>query len=249
MNNKIGFSTGATYSWDNSINNQIQILKRIDCNAIEISFGKISDLDEEIQEENIKYIRSLDYVSIHAPFFDDDRNDLYYENNELIKEVLTKLAAICTRIDVKSVVFHPNLIKDYSVLENMNFCICLENMPIERGFSIERLNDLMKKHLNYKLVLDTAHALSWDESSLSQLVVKFDNRISHIHFSDRRYSELKKRVYDHQQVLFCEQMHKFDSLKELDCPIIIEVSIKDKKNDINNLKEEFFTVEKFFSHI
>jgi endonuclease IV len=243
---KIGFSTGAVYSWDDSINRQIGILKKLGCNAIEISYGMVSSLDEELNMESIKYLKSLDYVSIHAPFFDNERNDLYYTNSKLIRKLLTQLSRVYKSINAKSIVFHPNLIKDYSIFDKLTLNICLENMPRERNISIEQLSVLMHKQPKFNLVLDTAHAMSWKKSTLLQLVTLFKDRIQYVHLSDRRYSIRNKRLRDHQQLLSCSDLSKFDSLKKLNCPMIVEVSIKDKKADFQNLKNEYSLVKDFF---
>jgi len=245
MNKKIGFSTGSIYSWEESINKQIEILKQIGCNAIEINFGVITDINEEISEENINYIKSLDYVSIHAPFFKEDRTDLTYNNTQKIIDLIKKLEKSYFKLNAKTIIFHPNNIKDYSIFNNTKMNICIENMPIKRNISIEKLLELINKFPKFKIIIDTAHALTYDKNQLHKLIEKFKNEIQHIHFSDRRYSEYKKKVSDHQQLLFCEDIEKFNVIKELNKPIIIEANIKDKINDMDNLKKEFNFVKEF----
>lgn len=242
--NKIGFSTGAIHTWDSSINRQIEILRSIRMDAIEINFAKISDLDEELTDENIAYVRSLDYVSIHAPFFDENRKELYYDNNSAIKKALFKLEKLSQKLNAHAVVFHPDLIKNYSILENL--IICIENMPVKRDIDIDSFSDIIKKHPN-KIVLDTAHALSFNDDTISEMILRFKDKISHVHFSDRGFSEYKQKISSHQQLLFCDDLDKFKAIKELSCPIIIEVSIQDKVHDIDNLRKEYEVVNRFFN--
>jgi hypothetical protein len=246
MENKIGISTGTVFPWDSSINNQIKILKKINPEAIELNFANISDLDETLTSENINYLKALNFISLHAPFFTKDREELYYENNLSTQEILNKLEKIYIILKAKAIVFHPNLIHDYSIFKNRNFNICLENMSIRRKIDNNSLKNLLDKNPNFQLTLDSAHALTWNKETLHQLISRHKEKISHVHFSDRRFNETKNKISSHQQLLFCTDIDKFKKLKELQCPIIIEVSIKDKINDIRNLKDEFLTTKSFF---
>jgi sugar phosphate isomerase/epimerase len=250
MHRKIGFSTGSIYSWDHSLNKQIEILKKIpETTAIELNYANISDLDENLTNSNIQVLKSLDYVAIHSPFFNKARGNFYYENNEETLLILKKLSVIYNKLSANMIVFHPNVIKNFEVFKyfkDLKFNFSLENMPIKRNISIDYLTDKFNTFPSLGLVLDTAHALSWNLDMIDLLVSRFKSKIKHIHLSDRRFSEFKNKISDHQQLLFCKDMQKFKVLKELDCPIILELSLKDSINDYSNLKKEFSFAKDYF---
>jgi len=248
MQKVIGFSSGDIYSWAPSINEQIEVLKKIPCNAIEINYAGVPSLNEEITEENIDYLHSPDYVSIHAPFYGDSRSDLMYENNDATAGILRKLKGHYDRIGARAIVFHPNLIGDYSIFKGFDFNACLENMPFARKISPKEFIALAGEHPEFGIVIDTAHALSWGENALGMLVRQLGRRTLHVHLSDRRYSQRKQTISDHRQMLYADDMNKFEVVRNIDCPLILEVSIKDKKNNVQNLKDEYEFVKKFFSN-
>ncbi len=207
--------------------------------------ASISDVNEPISEENVRYLNSLSYVSIHAPFIDDSRNEVSYGSNELTRELLLILSDVYRRIGAKSIVFHPTQIADFSVFSGCDMNICLENLDEEEGRPKEAILDSISNE-KYRLVLDAAHALASGVGFLDELVDRYGQRVQHVHLSDRRFNPSKNRVGNHQQLLFCEDMDKFKRLKDIDCPIIIEVSIKDKIGDIVNLEKEISFVKKYF---
>ena len=231
MNNIIGISTGAVI-WEEAINDKIAVLKKAEIKAVEVLFRKTIDLDEKISSENISYLKQLDYLSIHAPFL-NEKHRVFYKNDFFLK----KIQQIYAFLNAKAVVFHPNLISNWDIFENIEMNACMENMPKRRGFFIE---EALKR---FRMVLDTAHALTYGQDFLDKLISEFKGRIQHIHFSDRRYSEYFKRVRDHEQFLFCKDIEKFQEVKDLNCPIIIEASIR----DFLNLKKEVVCVDNFFN--
>ncbi len=247
MKNLIGISTGSINTWDEKIDNVISIFREIGVEAIEVLFGTLSELDQEFSEENIEYLKGLKYVAIHAPFYDNDRNDLYYEDNDKTKEIIEKCQKFYKLFGAKAIVFHPNLIRDWDILQNIDMNLCFENLPKKRNISIENLKEVFIKLPHSTFVLDTAHALYYDIDMVNALLSEFKDKMQHVHFSDRRYSEFKKKMGSHQQLLFCKDIEKFNKLKELSCPIILELNIKDKIGDLNNIKLEIAHVDKFFN--
>ena len=230
MNNLIGMATGSIHSWKNSLDEQITILKKLNVGCIELTFGTFPELDRKISEENLSYLRNLKYVSMHAPYM-KNLSPYYYTTRREIE----KVESVYNMIHADTVVFHPNLLR-IKLDTFMN--ICMENLPDFCDVSVE------KKH---KLVLDTAHALSYGPGKIEELIGKYD--IQHVHLSDRRYSEFRKKVRDHQQMLFCQEIHKFEAVRKLSCPILIEISTKDRKNDIANLVNEVEFVRALFSQV
>ncbi len=241
MNNIVGVSTGSIHTWAKSLNGTLDILRNAKVEAVEVLFGKTTDLDEKISKENIAYLQSLGYVSIHSPFYDSDKNDFYYKNSNIIR----RLADIYHQIQAKTIVFHPNLLPNLTLIEDLGANVSLENVPKKRQVPFEELREIFSEYPQFKMVLDTAHAFTYHKGYLDELVQEFNNIIQHVHFSDRRFSQSAQKVKDHQQFLYCRTREKFESIRRLDCPIILEISIKDKVDDLENLKREIASVKRF----
>ncbi len=244
MRQKIGFSTGAFYIWYPDINKRIYLLRDLKVDAIEISFINIEELNFDISDENIYYLNSISYVSLHAPVFNSSREKISICKN---KRILEKLHALYVKIKAKTIVFHPDTIEDWDLITNLDMNVSIENLPIEDNYNNNKLIKLLEEYPKLSLVLDTAHAFSCGPSILQELITLFKKRICHIHLSDHRFSDLKGKMRDHEQFLFCPDSEKFNPVKSLSCPVIIEISVKDKKYDMININKEIDSVQDFLS--
>lgn len=237
---KIGFSTGALYSWGLDLNEQIKLLSELNLDAVELSFINIDELKCELSPESIAYLKTIPYVSIHAPIFNANREKLSICDYPV---KLTKLCVMAKKIDAKSVVFHPDTINDWEDFSQWDMPIAIENLPAEDNYDNTKLIEIFKQYPHFKMILDTAHAFSCSEN---QYVEVFADKITHIHLSDRRFNSEKGKLRDHETFYGCNEKSKFDSLKKLDCTLMIEISIKDKKGDLENIKNEIQTVREYF---
>jgi len=235
MNNLVGVSIGTIHLKGETIESRIQLVKEINKEALEISFFKDYETNQTISPESIAYLKSLKYVSIHAPMF---------YGNSFIPDFsfdMKKIKKWYLGTNSQAIVFHPHQ-KIPSSEKDMLFCV--ENMPPIPGKNI----DLMKKLAEYKLVLDACHTLHYP-GYLEEIVDKYYDRIQHIHLSDRRYNLEKKKTRDHQTFAECSDKEKFACLRTLSCPVIIEVSLRYNNSseceDI--LKREIESVKTFFS--
>ena len=242
----IGLTTGAVHSWTDNLEEQLAIMRRVGMQAIEIIFPHPQSLDEEISNQAETWVRTRSYVSIHAPFYEDStRTPMVYDHDERTRKTIARLESWQRRLGAKAIVLHQDLVKDWSLLNASALRLALENLPQDQAVSIEAIKEVMKNQKPKSIVLDTAHALTYNDEMIKTLINEFKNTIQHIHLSDRRFSTYHQRVRDHEQIRFCTNTEKFAAIRELQTPIIIEVSIKDKKNDLENLKEEINSVKTF----
>lgn len=244
--NKIGFSIGAMHTWTKSLNKRINFLKQLPCNAIEIGLSETPDLDKKISKQNIKYLKSLDYVSLHSPFYKPGRKDFFYDDNKETKEILDRLQYYYDLIEAKALIIHPNQIKNYDILKKYDMNFCLENMPKKRNINYNQINSDAKEH-NFNICLDTAHVFTYNNELMPKLIKTFKNKIYQVHLSDRRYSNIALKEKDHQQLLGCKDLDKFKPLKDLNCPMIIEIDVQDKVYDLDNFRKEYQFVKNYFS--
>jgi hypothetical protein len=243
MNNIIGFSIGTIHLKKETIDQRIEIARETGTRALEISFFNTSEVDQKISPKNIDYLNSLEYVSIHAPMF--------YKNSLLpyFSFDMNKIKQLYLQTNSKAIVFHPH----QNIPSNeKNLVFCVENMPPIPGKDF----DLIKKLAEYKLedrpelrlVLDACHTLHYP-GYVEEIVDKYKNRIQHVHLSDRRDNPKKKKTKDHQTFSGCGDKEKFSCLRQLDCPIILEVSFDygSVEECAGILREEINSVREFFS--
>ena len=235
MSKIVGLSTGSVYLMENSINDQINILREIGVNAIEILIAKGTDLNEKISTKNIEFLKKQKYVSLHAPFYQKEK--IPYDFN---KQNVERLSHFYNKINAKAIIVHPNLVNDWDILSKTDMNVCIENMSEKRNITVKFFRNIFLKYPHFSMNLDTAHALSYGEKYLNELVEKFKERIYQVHFSDRRLVEDKLK--DHQTISSCTNLEKFNMIKKLKCPIIIELTSETNKD---KLKSEIEFVKEF----
>lgn len=221
------------------MNEKIRILRQFDLDAVELMYARTDEF-EPLSDDNVEYLRSLPYVSVHAPFWHPDKSRFYYEDH-LAEEVVKKMRDIYDLVQARSIVFHPDRILDYCFMdEGMN--ISIENMPDRYGDAVEYLSDIFTGH-EYSMLLDTAHAFSFSVDYLAQLVETFRDRIEHVHLSDRR--DVAGVEKDHRLVHDCDDMSRFDPIVTLTCPFIIEVALREDE-PLSLLEKELRFVRSYF---
>jgi len=242
MNNLVGISIGTIHIKGETIESRIELVKEITKEALEISFFKDYEANQTISLSSVNYLKSLKYVSIHAPMFCG--NSFIPNFNFDMK----KIKKWYLGTNSQAIVFHPHQ-NIPPREEGMLFCV--ENMPPIPGKDFDLIKKLaeykLKEHPEYRLILDACHALHYP-GYLEEIVEKYHDRIQHIHLSDRRYNPEKKKTRDHQTFAECADKEKFACLKQLGCPIISEISLRyqtpEECKDI--LKREIDSVREFF---
>jgi len=225
MNNLVGISIGTIHLQGETIESRLRLVKELNKEAIEISFFRNYETNQTISKDSKDYLTSLKYVSIHAPMFFSD-SFLPYFNFDMNK--LKKWYFFSKEKSSQAILFHPHQ-KIPPVEGRMLFCV--ENMPPMPGKDFDLIKKLaeykLEEHPEFRLVLDACHTLHYP-GYLEEIIEKYHDRIQHIHLSDRRLAEKngKTRTKDHQTFAECPDKEKFACLKELDCPIIAEISLR-----------------------
>jgi len=154
-----GFSTGSLFHQKCNVSKSIDILCNYNLKCIELSFANLWELDEfSIDNQIEKKLLKFENITIHAPFI-----KYIYNNDDKTKKVLDKIDSFCKIINIKSVVFHPDVINDFNVLNNYSFIKSIENMDIKKvkGIKIDeflKYNDLD----NINFIFDVQHAYEHD---------------------------------------------------------------------------------------
>jgi hypothetical protein len=240
MNNLICISTGAVYKFSEDMNEKIKMLRGFSPVGIEICFADSQHLiDFKISEENLSYLKSLKWVSIHAPWL-----GVRYGRNRRTDEVVKSMRYLSDLINAKNVVFHGNFADDFSFFKNCDFVYSIENSDWRYFFhTVSEMKELFANNDDYKFTFDFAHALTVDPLDAHIYIEKFKDRLIQIHFS-----YLSRELSDHWF------LHKHDNkemqellecLKPLSVPIVLECVATDE-SELSLIKKEMEYAREIF---
>ncbi len=228
---RLGLSTGCIYKWCEGNDHEIEVLKRLDMNALEINYAQVTELRRSVSEKHVDFLKGLDYLSLHAPFYWDAKDTMTYRHDDRTIRTLSMLEREVRRLDADSVVLHPQIVEDFSVFEDFELPLLLENLPYN---DVDYMVNQFEEHPEYGMVLDTAHALANSPETLDLMVGRFSGRIRQVHLSDRRFDPRYGQVKDHQSISSCADLSIFDEVVRLECPFILEIEL----DDVNSVAEE-----------
>lgn len=215
MKNLISASTGCFYDiYRSDINVAIEniIKSRIDVDGIELMFPSREDLlNFQVRFDIKKFLNSLQYNSIHMPW-----NNIFYSEKEV--EFIKKVDDISDKINAKTLVFHTDVVSDYSLIISDKTKTSVENPGSKEkyGSKISEIKEILSNHPKVFFTVDLAHLLvnKWDIKEIKQL----KNRIVEMHISIHRNSYHAPLNPDKGSIL--------EEIKFLDCPLVVECKIK-----------------------
>lgn len=205
---KIGFSTGCLYK-QHSTQYALKIIKTQNLEYVELGFVAPEQLTNCDVKELKKYCDSFKEITIHAPSI----RVKYFKCNEA-KDIFDNLTLINEVLNIKTVVFHPDTIEDFSIFDECSFNISLENMDIRKskGLRPEEF-ERFKKELDFTFVLDIQHAYEHDPSMqlARELFDCMKDRISQFHISGQNEASahsLVKESVNRERILDFYFQHK-----------------------------------------
>ena len=221
----------------------IEMLRKYSPDGIELSFAFPEYLANfNITEENLKYLRSLKYVTIHAPW-----KNIQYGNNETSKKVLEKIEQLYEKINAKNVTFHPIEIEDVNIFDKYSFNVSIENEDWKKSSynSIEKMKQILDSNKRFKMTLDFAHVLTVDSNDIKSYIDEFADRISQIHlaYHNRNLND-HYFLYKHQ-----DEVKEFvGHIKNLNVPIVLE-AVAPNEEEVPLIKNEIEYVKKILNII
>jgi len=232
MKNPICISTGFVYKLSKDMNEKIGMLKNFFINGIELCFAYPEDLlSFVINQENIRYLRVLKFISIHSPW-----KEVIYGNNQKTKDILRTLEKLYKEIGAYNVVFHKEQIDDINIITNYDFTASIENGDWrESGNSVEEIKAILNKNKSLKFTLDFAHALTISSDDIPIYFNKFKDKLISIHLA-----MFNKNLKGHWF------LHKYDSeeirtllnyFKNTNVPIVLEC-VASGQSEIQLIKKE-----------
>jgi hypothetical protein len=236
MKNPISISTGLVYRLTEDRNNMIQRLRKYSPEGIELSFAYPKLLiDFTISLENLEYLRTLKFNSVHAPW-----KDIVYGNNPLAKQVLEKIQDLYNKIGARNVVFHKGIKDDFSILRNFNFNASIENDDWKKGLNtVLQIEQELKQNPNLKFTFDFAHALTVSDNDIKVYLTRFQDRIIQVHLS-----MLNKELEDHYFLFKYDSLELRDLIKLIpqNIPLILEC-VASNENEVDLVKEEIMYIK------
>ena len=186
--------------------------------GIELLFATPKDLfDFEFEKEDLDFVNSLKFKSIHMPF-----HEIEYANNLNTKNIIEKGSLIASQISADYLVFHPSKIKDYSVLD-AGVKNCVENLNSKehnKGFqSAQDMKRLLNEHPELGLVIDTCHLLESGVDPESFLDLK--DKVMALHLAVQWQQGERIRTHGFLQEN-PKQLEQIKPLLKLDVPKVIE---------------------------
>lgn len=179
---QIGFATGCLHKLDLSLDGCMELYLKAGATAIELTFPTQHELMEyKPSRKNIDLVNEFDYVSLHAPF-----KEILYGINLKTIEIFNKISEFSLIFPFEGVVIHPDLIKDYGILEKFNLPFLIENMDPRKDFGVTpRDMEKIASKCPYNFVLDIFHAYEFDNSlgCVKDFVEVMENRLQHLHVS------------------------------------------------------------------
>ncbi len=243
MNNTISIWTWLVYKFFDNQNSRIKRLKDFDHEWIELCIADSEALlNLELEQENVDYLKSLEYVSIHLPWI-----NIRYWDNERCRKVLSAVEKLYKKIWAKNVNVHDTEIDDYRIFQEFDFNVLIENddYKFPDTATPSRINEILWLNQNFRFNLDFAHALTlWGEIT-KEFIDNFRQKISQIHMSN-----LTKDIKDHNFLHRDATAETLDLLRYLkenlsdDIPLVLEC-VASNENEIDLISKEIEFLRNF----
>jgi endonuclease IV len=239
MKRVISFALGNIWRWGESKNRAdlIQYAKNLGVDGVEITFSSKEELyNFKLSEEDLNWLKSLKYVTIHAPFKLKRKSK---DKQEIIKQcdIILKLYQ---QVNAKDVIIHPLDLPSPEILAKYPFKVSTENLVKKRNVTITKLEKIFQEYPNIGLCLDVAHAYLWSKDETQKLIDAFSERITQFHLS----GTYRKKDHQSLRIVTKKFLSSIEPIKKLNVPIVIEEEIFAK--DLNYLKEEVEYIKQMF---
>jgi len=183
----VGLALGTIHRMDGSLaadrdgnrNGLVDLARRYPIRGVEITLGSLAQVRNlELSEENRRWLRSLDYVSIHGPLFGNGAGRGGSEGATL--EKLERIYADC---GAANIVLHPDRLPDASWMRETPCSLSIENLAASATADGERLGAVLSEFPKAGFCLDLSHAESGSAGEAGALISRFGHRLRQVHVS------------------------------------------------------------------
>lgn len=237
MARTISFAIGTIWRWEKERAKLLKYARKLDVMGIELTLDTTETLyNFKLPAADIKWLKNLEYVTIHAPF----GLAKVSENEIELMRQLDTLWKLYKDVNAKNLIIHPNELPPPSILNKYRFSVSTENMERMRRFSVHDLKKTLTKYPDIGLCLDASHAYTFNKYEIEKLIDNFKNRITQIHFS----GTYRNKTHQDMRMVTNEFLQSIAPLKKLKVPLIIEGDIRTK--DIKYVKDEIDLIKNLF---
>ncbi|MFH1307653.1 MAG: hypothetical protein ABIH72_02270 [archaeon] len=221
---EVGFSTGSLYNTIIPFELRPSYYRKLGANALELSFpDEDSILGFKLYNEFVKDVLEFDFISVHAPWM-----SIVYDSDGESERVLSRLEDICSVFLVNGVVFHPDTVDDFELLENRDFRPLIENLDIRKQLvTTPEYFDEILGEFDIGAIIDLQHCYEHDPSMklALELYAAMAGKLSHIHVSgcsEGNYHSLLIEAEKNSEVIS-------SALNYMNVPKIIEGVVLDEE--------------------
>jgi hypothetical protein len=205
------------------------ISKSCKIDAVEITVGTYGQVENlEICNENIQWLKSLQYVSIHAPVI-----DRAHWTGSQTRHMLAKIVEVYQTINAKQIIFHADGPPPHGWHTDQQCSICIENLAPSTKISPSQLRDLLNEYSPAFFCMDISHALLHSKQHVKLLLSMLDTRIAQFHISGTLDG------HEHQRLIYADEAFKeaFTFVKNINRPYILEEDLDSYDVAISEIKE------------
>ena len=181
----LNYSTGNT-SDDFSLFDWVSALYKLSPNSIELGFNRARRIPTELSDDLIGIMQKFENVYMHAPVKLDNEWCSYPSNK--MDKYIDRILNLMDRVEIKSVLFHPDLVKDFNYLNKLfGKKLSFENMDVKKEFgtTIQDMEAVFNKSPQARWICDLNHLYTLDETlnNTTKWHEVFGDRLVYYHLS------------------------------------------------------------------
>jgi sugar phosphate isomerase/epimerase len=214
------------------------LIRKLGFKAVELTLSRKVDLyNFSLSSKNLRWLRGLDLVSIHAPFALVRKAD----NQQEVLKQLDCLQKIYRQVRAKRVIVHSSDMPSPKILKRYKMNILAENNLKRSYITRHVLDTVLKKHKKLGICLDGAHAYSWSKNEAHRIIKKYKQRIGLVHIC----SNYRHKDNQPLSVASAAYWRSIEGIEKLKVPFVIEIDI-DSRKSINWVRGEIKYIKSLF---
>jgi len=233
MKQKLSVSTGSFWKPGKWLghNQAIRKISKLNVKNIELcllDFEEIFNLNVLQAKKDLKKFKT---IGIHLPGH-------YYRKDKETKFVVDVMHFIYKTLKADYVVVHMDWLKNPHHLKKKKWNILVENVTGRHKVGYQKFSNFIKKH-KLNMLLDVNHASDYGEKEIQNYIKKLKNKIKAVHLAG---GHDKKKFHKDFSKASKKFLKSLEPIKELNCPIVLEMSritFKQLKKEIKEVKEWF----------
>ncbi|MDP2973460.1 MAG: TIM barrel protein [Candidatus Diapherotrites archaeon] len=205
-------------------------------NGVELFFWNMGDFESfELDDRATEFLQSLEFNTLHAPI-----KEIEYGENQATARVLEKIERMGKAVNIERVVFHPNHVKDFTIVANTGLRACVENLPdgeLKKGWQYPKeFQEFFKKWPQLGFCFDVNHGIA-NGIKPTEFISLLSKKIEYIHLN----ATAKAGSAEHELLVESSEktIEEIMPVFKLQKPMVIEVDIEKQKIPLIKKEIEF----------